>query len=66
MKIIAIGLVPFLWAVVFLWYCHEHYWFTYRSPVGTVFVILELAIREINIMINHIKHYGGQKKEMKW
>lgn len=44
MKLLLIGGVPFLWAAVFLWHSHEHFWFTYRNLIPTIFAIIYMVL----------------------
>lgn len=43
-ELLIISIVPFIWPIVLMWHSHEHYWFTYRNLVVTIFVGFELFI----------------------
>lgn len=62
-EISIIALVPFVWAIVFLWHCHEHFWFTYRNLVVTIFVAFLMMMRGIEETVGRYKnHLGNMKK----
>lgn len=46
-ELLIIAIVPFIWPIVLMWHSHEHYWFTYRNLVVTVFIVFELAFTTI-------------------
>lgn len=43
LEITILAIVPFAWSRVFMWFTNEHYWFTYRNFLITIFVIFVIA-----------------------
>ena len=59
-SLILVSLIPFAWFIVFKGHTYTHFWFTYRSLLGSIIAILlayiySLDIKKIRRHINTIK-----------
>lgn len=51
-NLIMLSLVPFIWTRLFLWYTHEHFWFSYRNYIITIFVLVYMGVRYMSGWLN--------------
>lgn len=51
------SVIPFIWMYIFSWHTHEHFWFTYRNLIVTIFPVFI-------IILSIVRYINGKVKEI--